>query len=117
MQTFHLAHLALHLCEQLDPRGLAAVPAVSAATPAAPAPPYYMHTMGAPPTDVPRDVRLELRRLTHEVVALLGLFSLRPRAGAGADLCNSEILRWRWGEHPIMLYRRPSRLVSATTPH
>ena len=43
-------------------------------------------------------VSKELRHLLHEVLLLLGIFSLQcPH--------NAEALRWRWGSHPTMLHR------------
>lgn len=40
----------------------------------------------------------ELRSLMHEVILLLGMFSLcAPR--------NAEMLRWRWSGHSSMLHR------------
>ena len=43
-------------------------------------------------------VTTELTSLLHEILLLLGLFTLRcPR--------NAEVLRWRKGKYPTMLHR------------
>jgi hypothetical protein len=83
IQTFHLSHLALSLwsaAEKAQPR--------CANTPVA-----------APQlTSEESAVYTELRSLMHEVLLLLGMFSLgAPR--------NAEALRWRWCGHPTMLHR------------
>ncbi|KAL1508257.1 hypothetical protein AB1Y20_004374 [Prymnesium parvum] len=85
VQTFHLAHLALQLCEDVDPHG-AGIPAADDDAPL----PSRQPAAGG--------VGGEMRALTHDVVMLLGLFCLRSRA-------NCEVLRWRWGQHQLMLHR------------
>eukprot|EP00965_Chrysotila_dentata_P042346 1404820-Pleurochrysis_carterae.AAC.3 len=62
-----------------------------------------LSALAASPTaaDSAADARLkasEVRGLLHEVLLLLGIFTLGcPK--------NSEMLRWRWGSHPTMLHR------------
>ena len=71
VELFQICHLVLHLNERLGT---------------------------SPPGGRTPPATAELRALLHDVLLLLGTFTLGSRG-------NAEILRWRWGEHPTMLHR------------
>ena len=97
VQTFHLAHLVLqHHMESVN--GAAAVSTHGSAG--------ALSRPAAPP--LPAGVAAELTALLHEMILLLGQYTLSSAA-------NGEILRWRWARKPLR-HSRPLPLAPCPLP-